>query len=194
MALIKCKECGHDVSTAARVCQNCDTPDYRAVETTADQLLGKPQKTDTGSNTDAKAKKVATTAVTIGCLIPIFIIAIIVVWIMIASLGNDGEKESSIATLKASVRFTGTQIIITNNGRHSWLNVKMEINPGLLRGGYALEHPIIKGGETYTVGILQFAKSDGTRFNPIGMKVQKFSIISRDSNNMPKGSWYGEWK
>jgi RNA polymerase subunit RPABC4/transcription elongation factor Spt4 len=31
MALIKCKECGHEVSTTANACPNCGAPVYRSV-------------------------------------------------------------------------------------------------------------------------------------------------------------------
>jgi uncharacterized membrane protein YvbJ len=33
MALIKCKECGHDVSTTAKTCPNCGAPTAKARQT-----------------------------------------------------------------------------------------------------------------------------------------------------------------
>jgi hypothetical protein len=83
--------------------------------------------------------------------------------------------------LSASVRFTGTQFVITNNESFDLTNIKMEINGGIFSGGYELRHNRMKANETYTVGALQFADSDGKRFNPFQMKPQKFTI-SADSS------------
>ncbi len=60
------------------------------------------------------------------------------------------RSESPIRDLNASVRFTGTQFIITNEDKSDWKNVEMEINAGIVRGGYSLKHQVIKAWETYT--------------------------------------------
>lgn len=68
----------------------------------------------------------------------------------------------------------------------------MEVNGKLLKNGFILETNRIKAGETYTVGALQFAKSDGTRFNPFTYKPQDFDI----SCDTPKGErvfYSGSW-
>jgi hypothetical protein len=78
--------------------------------------------------------------------------------------------------LNASVRFSGTQFIITNEDSFNWSSVKMEVNGGIISGGYELTVPTMKAKETYTVGAMQFADSDGKRFNPFQMKPQKFTI------------------
>ncbi len=45
---------------------------------------------------------------------------------------------------------------------------------------------------TYTVGVMQFAKGDGTRFNPFTTKPQKFTIWC----DTPRGNgfWGGGWE
>lgn len=88
--------------------------------------------------------------------------------------------------LDASVSFSGTQFTITNNDSYDWTNVKMEVNGGLVRGGYVLKTNVIRAGQTYTVGAMQFAKGDGERFNPFTHKVQQFHI------NSIQGYWFGE--
>lgn len=67
----------------------------------------------------------------------------------------------------------------------------MEVNAGLLTGGYILKTGKMESWNTYTVGALQFAKSDGTRLNPFTTKPQKLTIWS----DVPGGNgfWYGEW-
>lgn len=94
--------------------------------------------------------------------------------------------------LEASIKFTGTQFIITNNDSFDWKNVELEINPGILKSGYKLNAGLISAGKTYTVGAMQFAKPDGTRFNPFSIKPQSMSI----SCDTPKGKGFysGEWK
>lgn len=127
-----------------------------------------------------------------GCLG--FIILVIIVYFVMFS-GNDGEneKETSYIKLNASVRFIGTQFIIENDDNFDWLNVKMEVNGSLFKSGFILETNRMEAGESYTVGALQFAKKDGTRFNPVAYKPQKFDI----SCDTPKGEnafWTGSWE
>lgn len=129
----------------------------------------------------------------IGCLA---LIALIVV--MMGGCCFDTEESPETPSkplfidLNASVSFTGSQFVITNNDTFSWTNVKLEINSQLLKSGYKLNANVISAGHTYTVGAMQFAKSDGTRFNPFSMKVQSISIYC----DTPKGegAYYGSWK
>jgi hypothetical protein len=93
--------------------------------------------------------------------------------------------------INAEVRFTGSQFIIKNTDSYDWTNVKMEINGGLLSGGYELNHRTIKAGQTYTVGAMQFADSDGKRFNPFQMKPQKFVICGETPNG--RTCYTGGW-
>ena len=139
--------------------------------------------------------KKKTKEATIGCLAIIIIVVSIVI---ITSLKQPSEQESKAPPeplyidLNASVRFTGTQFIITNNDSFDWRNVELEINPGLLKSGYKLNAGLMSTGETYTVGAMQFAKPDGTRFNPLSVKPQSISI----SCDAPKGKGFysGKWK
>jgi len=131
-----------------------------------------------------------------GCLVALIVVAFAILAVVIFQfLSSDGDtKKPDILKFSASVSFTGTQFIIINQDTFDWLNVKLEINAGLIAGGYSLEHPVMKAGQSYTVGALQFAKSDGTRFNPITMKPQKLAIYSRDKRGMIKGSYHARWK
>jgi len=89
--------------------------------------------------------------------------------------------------LKARVTFTGTQFVIQNNNQFDWSNVRMEVNKG-----YYYNASRMKSLTEYTVGAGQFAKRDGTRFNPFSMKPQNFFIAA----DTPKGRAYytGGWK
>ena len=95
--------------------------------------------------------------------------ALVVCFFLFLAFGSD-DKDKSNVDLKASVNFTGTQFVITNLDNFDYNNAKFEIN-----GKYKLRGYNIKAGETYTVGMLQFADDDGNRFNMMA-KPQKFSI------------------
>lgn len=133
-----------------------------------------------------------------GCLTVLGIFFFIIVIAVIVSLGPEEESKKSPKTssttidLQAGVRFDGEQFIITNQDSFDWTEVKMEVNSGLLAGGYILRENRLEAGHTYTVGALQFAKSDGTRLNPWKTKPQKFSIWCDVPRG--KGFWYGEFK
>jgi hypothetical protein len=90
--------------------------------------------------------------------------------------------------LSASVSFDGTQFTITNNDSFDWRNVKF-----ILNSEYELSYPLLSAKSTYTVGAMQFAKSDGTRFNPFTMKALHMSI-SCELSGGNKGMWSGSWE
>ena len=71
---------------------------------------------------------------------------------------------------------------ITNNDDYDWTSVKFMINSGIISDGYVLKHSRIEAKNTYKVGVLQFAKSDGTRFNPLTIKLQKIYIFADQGN------------
>jgi len=102
------------------------------------------------------------------------------------------EPKPSTIDLNASVNFSGSQFTIVNRDSFDWTNCELEVNSGLLSGGYEVNAGRLSAGQTYTVGAMQFAKSDGERFNPFSHKAQKFSI----SCDTPKGrGWYfGGWQ
>ena len=85
---------------------------------------------------------------------------------------------SSTVDLNGTVSFDGSQFKITNTDTFDWKNVEFELNSpgGLFEHGYILTYPLVESGKLYTVGCMQFAKSDGTRFNPLTSKVLKLNI------------------
>lgn len=100
--------------------------------------------------------------------------------------GSDDNGESSTVDLNATVLFTGTQFIITNNDSFDYNNAKLEVN-----GSYVLRGYNLKAGQTYTVGIMQFADRRGNRFTSL-QKPQKFTIWC-DLSNGGNGFYYATW-
>lgn len=128
-------------------------------------------------------------------IIGIIVVMVFFMWICGVFDSSDesgSSSEPSYIDLNASVSFTGTQFVITNNDSFNWNDVELEINSGLLKGGYKLKAVLISAGQTYTVGALQFAKGDGERFNPITIKPQSLNIFCNTSKG--RGFYSGKWE
>ena len=128
---------------------------------------------------DAKKKKEQA----IGCAV---LLAIGLAIFLYSSLFSKKEPDKPPAQINAKVNFTGTQFVISNLDSFDWQNVKMEVNET-----FKLDEPRMTAGQTHTVGAMQFAKTDGTRFNPLSMKTQKFSICADTPNGL--ACYVGEW-
>jgi len=210
---LKCPSCGFDNEKDARFCENCEEPlpnpyikkrknEGQSFKHTSDEEVKTKNRIEKEERIRAEAKVKVEKEIKekeqkkqgIGCLILLGVI-IIFAFIIFGGGGGENDKETQPSSiyLNASVRFTGTQFIIENNDNFDWLNVKMEVNGSILKSGFILETDRMNAGETYTVGALQFAKKDGTRFNPVTYKPQNIDIYC----DTPKGEdafWAGGWE
>ena len=82
--------------------------------------------------------------------------------------------------------------MITNQDPFDWTDVELEINGGLISSGYLLSTDRIPAGETVSVGALQFADGDGSRFNPMTMKPQSFRIRAYMADGR-RGAYSAAW-
>jgi hypothetical protein len=169
-----CSKCGNELPQNDNYCSSCN-----------ELVQASIRKPKTERSETKKQAILLSTAL---------IIFIGLVCIGVLSLANSStntkktvaEEESLVVDLNASVDFDGTQFIIANADKYDWTNVRIKVNAGLLNNGYYLDTYTLKAGSVYTVGSMQFAKSDGTRFNPFQMKPRKVEI----SCDTPKGSGY----
>jgi hypothetical protein len=70
--------------------------------------------------------------------------------------------------LHAAVRFTGATFVLSNLDRTEWTDVVVDLNPpGRFSRGYQVHLARLGPGETREIGAMQFARADGTRFNPV---------------------------
>ena len=85
----------------------------------------------------------------------------------------------------------GTHFVISNQDSFNWVNVELQLNPGLITSGYKRTAAIIEAGSSISIGAREFAKSDGERFNPSTHRAQSISI----SCDTPKGKGFysGDW-
>jgi len=87
------------------------------------------------------------------------------------------SREDEPRDINATVSFDGTQFTIANREGQDWVNVRFEVNPGLISSGYTLKVQRIEANTIYTVGAMRFTNADGERFNPFTHKPQSFNII-----------------
>ena len=216
---IKCPLCDFENEEGNKFCKNCNEPLYKqdysednpyikkrgnedqpfelisSEEDEEDEIrneIEKEEKIRAEVKSEIEKEKNKSSLGT-GCLG--FLVLVIIVYFIMFNPFTSQEKETQPSSiyLNASVRFTGTQFIIENNDNFDWFNVKMEVNGSFLKGGFILKTDRMKAGETYTVGALQFAKKDGTRFNPVTYKPQKFDI-SCDTLKGEDAFWAGGWE
>ena len=87
-----------------------------------------------------------------------------------SGVGSSGEskptkRSGETARLGATAEFNGTQFTIRNADPFAWSDVKIMLNSGFFDDGFYLKASRIEAQQTYKVGALQFANSQGTRFN-----------------------------
>lgn len=95
-------------------------------------------------------------------------------------VGCDFEESSDYKLdFTPSVSFTGTQFIIRNNNGFDYNNTVLRIN-----SKYSYNAGTLRGGETYTVGMMQFADSKGNRLMP---SIKPLTIYISISSQGQKG-------
>ena len=160
-------------------------------QATKDGARAQPQNTGiSSSSVDIPKKKGPSKAVKIivGVVVLLLVVGAIV------SVAGSGSSESK--TLNAAVSFDGTQLTITNEDTYDWHNVDMQLNSGTFDNGFEYKPGIVMmAGQTYTVGCMQFAKGDGTRFNPYTYKAQNIWIsCDNDNDGLIDGSGQWSWQ
>jgi hypothetical protein len=93
------------------------------------------------------------------------------------------KPDTKKLTLRAYAGFNGNQFVIQNKDSFDWTNVTMTVYPGSLYGdSYELHIELLKVGEQYRVGAMQFTNDEGLRFNAFTHKPREFYISSREGD------------
>jgi hypothetical protein len=90
-------------------------------------------------------------------------------------LTDDFATPPPVPTVVPTATFDGTVIRVYNRGTTPLTRVRLDLNTG-----YRHDAGTILAGTVYEVGVMQFTKGDGTRFNPFQMAAQRLIISSLD--------------
>lgn len=116
-------------------------------------------------------------------------------WAMISPSGSDSDPPSAPeprTSLEAEVRRLGAEVQITNLDEGPWTNCTVEINPGVIRGGYSQRGISVGPGETISRGLGTFTAGGGERFNPNTHAVETVALRC----NTPTGrrAYFGSFR
>ena len=138
------------------------------------------------------AKKTSKKKTAIGCGL-LLVIVILLAVIIGTCLGGSEDSGTTEVTLNAEVVYDDGQFTITNNDDFAWTDVEFDLNYETWSSGYTYHANRLDANTIYTVGSMQFAKSDGTMFNPFTQKPLKMSIHCKTSDGKDAW-WFGSWK
>ncbi len=156
MALKPCKECGQQVSTKAKACPHCGTPNPTA--------------------------GIMQTRLGCGHLLLILLVGFVAMVVLAPDPTTSGPTTSgssgaSTPQLDAQVRKTDTQVFVTNNDSFAWTDCSIELNAGILSGGWSQEVGQVGPGEVISGGLMAFTRGGGERFNPATHVVESVDIF-----------------
>ena len=137
-------------------------------------------------------KKTSKKKTAIGCGVLLVIVILLAVGIG-TCLGGSEDSETTEVDLNAEVVYDDGQFTITNNDDFAWTDVEFDLNYETLSSGYTYHANRLAANTIYTVGSMQFTKSDGTMFNPFTQKPLKMSIHCKTPDGKD-GWWFGSWK
>lgn len=84
--------------------------------------------------------------------------------------------------LDFDVRFNALAFQITNNEEKAWDFCNLEINSGIIKGGWKYENQGFSAKEVVILPFNEFTKGDGERFNSFDTKPKKLTISCEDTN------------
>ncbi|HEY3265780.1 MAG TPA: hypothetical protein VGM37_02550 [Armatimonadota bacterium] len=96
--------------------------------------------------------------------------------------------------LKAGVVVRDGFVYIRNGNSFDYVDLRLELNPGLISGGWEVQWPVIGAGHTVKVPIWRFTKGDGERFNLYRYEVKHLAIHCDTRPNHGRGNWFGGFK
>lgn len=100
------------------------------------------------------------------------------------------EPEADTYDLQADIKFSDTAYQITNKDEWEWTDCKLEMNAGVIKGGYVYKIQLVPPNSPFFVPFSEFVKSDGTRFNSYETKPLNISVSCKVNGKRGFG-YYG---
>lgn len=89
---------------------------------------------------------------------------------------NKPTEEPSQHELDATIKFSEDAFLITNNEDKDWKGCRLEMNSGILRGGYKYRESQIIANDSIIIPFREFTKDDGTRFDAYTTAAKNLTI------------------
>jgi hypothetical protein len=95
-------------------------------------------------------------------------------------------------TIKTINGTQGNLFFVTNENNFDWQNITFSINDMGISSGYYFYSNELKQGGNLDINLMEFAKTDGTRFNildtkPLTIKIKVYNSLGQS------GTYYGTW-
>jgi hypothetical protein len=100
--------------------------------------------------------------------------------VLILAMGFGVSISAHYQSLKASVRYDGTQFVFQNDDDFDWTGVQF-----LLNTDYKYTLPLAAAHSSFAVQAVEFAKDDGTKFDPNSMSPYDFILTAK----VPHAQW-----
>lgn len=148
MSMIKCKECGSQISSKANQCPHCGSPNKRT--SVATWLVG-------------------------GTMLMLMVPACYTM--LTPSYEPPPQPAEAVVdnTPKITVRSSATDVTITNTGTADWPVVELYLN-GDPPDGWKLRATAPAVGQSHTYLFGSFTTKDGRRFNPLSHQAQNLWV------------------
>jgi len=89
------------------------------------------------------------------------------------------SRPEAARSIEASVRFTGTQIVVDNPTTELWREVEITVGREDHPPAFTCRVEAILGGRSVTVGALNFERPDGSRLSPFQLQPDRWALRVR---------------